>query len=361
MSARFQRMNDVQSSYTCTPAPLRPVICGPVADPPELPSSRAHRAENSRASASSLAAAAPPRCFRTSAFALRCRSSPLRGVRRLAWSPMRAEGRRPRWAALRLLKPVWAWTGTRFPRSVVAFSLLLLALFGSPRACSRWDSSQRRPSSRRAAAFGDLCASCAAERHLRERRSAAFAWLDMAQASGGHRRCAGCVVPAGRGDRNGGRSSRRLNRVPTCRIAAPPNHLDARAHEHVLHSRSARISSRSRSLAASSPCSSPRGRIHVMALLFPLAGMAIAARADPYMRTPCFCRAACWWPSPFVPAPAGLLPWRAVRRAAGIGRPRGRGDGAPVASSLVWSLSAWRRGRRRVMNERSFSSAARRA
>ncbi|HMC35713.1 MAG TPA: hypothetical protein VKH65_14940, partial [Myxococcales bacterium] len=85
------------------------------------------------------------------------------------------------WAALRLLKPVWAWTGTRFPRPTVAFLLLLLALLGV--VASVLTVGQLFTVALLGVAlpaFGDLCASCAGDGISVERRSAAYAWLDMA-------------------------------------------------------------------------------------------------------------------------------------------------------------------------------------
>lgn len=90
------------------------------------------------------------------------------------------------WAAARLLKPVWALVGTRVPRPIVAFSLLFLALFGG--VASLLLTNDHLVSLGLIAvalpAVADLCASCAADTITVERRSTAYAWLDMAQGLG---------------------------------------------------------------------------------------------------------------------------------------------------------------------------------
>jgi hypothetical protein len=84
-------------------------------------------------------------------------------------------------AALRLLKPLWAKLGTRLPRAAIAFTLLFVPLFcgafvpGTPLAMV----AAGLP------AVADLCASCIGDTVTVERRSAAYAWLDMGQALGG--------------------------------------------------------------------------------------------------------------------------------------------------------------------------------
>ena len=84
-------------------------------------------------------------------------------------------------AALRLLKPLWARLGTRLPRAAIAFTLLFVPLF-----CGAFV--PRTPLAMVAAglpAVADLCASCIGDTVTVERRSAAYAWLDMGQALGG--------------------------------------------------------------------------------------------------------------------------------------------------------------------------------
>jgi hypothetical protein len=83
--------------------------------------------------------------------------------------------------ALRFLKPLWAWLGTRIPRPAVAAGLIAIAfaLFGlSFRAAALL------PLSLAVVAVSDLCATCIGDSLTVERRAAAFAWLDMGQALG---------------------------------------------------------------------------------------------------------------------------------------------------------------------------------
>ena len=90
------------------------------------------------------------------------------------------------WAAGRLLKPVWALLGTRLPRPAVAYALLFLAVFGA--AVGLLGGGHFASAALIAVALpalADLCASCAADSITVERRSTAYAWLDMAQGLGG--------------------------------------------------------------------------------------------------------------------------------------------------------------------------------
>ena len=104
-----------------------------------------------------------------------------------AWTGLLLSTPRPHaWAAavvallvLRLLKPFWARLGTRLPRPAIAFVLLAAALAAAV---------TRQPGLLWLAglpALADLCATCIADSVTVERRSAAFAWLDMGQALGG--------------------------------------------------------------------------------------------------------------------------------------------------------------------------------
>src|SRR3954471_6242271 len=90
------------------------------------------------------------------------------------------------WATARLLRPVWALIGTRVPRTAVAFALLFLGLLGVV-ASLLTDATLAAVGLLAAGlpALADLCASCAADSITVERRSAAVAWLDMAQGLGG--------------------------------------------------------------------------------------------------------------------------------------------------------------------------------
>src|SRR5437868_3086732 len=244
MSPRFQRMNDVQSSYTCTPARLAACdMWARVADPPELPEQFAPTGP--RPSHFRVVPSPPlrPTLLPDEArFALRL--SVLSGCAEFAaWAWFAHAGDKGAvlgWAALRLLKPVWAWTGTRFPRSVVAFSLLLLALFGV--AASLLTVGQLFTAALLAVAlpaFGDLCASCAADGISVERRSAAFAWFDMAQGLGGATGVAlGASFPRVAAILSVAALLAASIGVPDLQDRGTPRtNWTLAAHEHVLHSR----------------------------------------------------------------------------------------------------------------------------
>jgi hypothetical protein len=94
-------------------------------------------------------------------------------------------------AGLRLLKPVWAKVGTRFPRPAIALILLfapLLAWATTLLAVWYFHSDYRFFALGVAAAglpaVGDLCATCVADSVTVERRAAAYAWLDIGQGLG---------------------------------------------------------------------------------------------------------------------------------------------------------------------------------
>src|SRR2546422_7345042 len=248
------------------------------------------------------------------------------------------------WAALRLLKPVWAWTGTRFPRSVVAFSLLLLALFGV--AASLLTVGQLFTAALLAVAlpaFGDLCAGCAADGISVGRRSAAFAWLDMAQGRGGATGVAvGASFPRVAAIVSVAALLAASIGVPDLQDRGTPRTTwTLAAHEHALHSR---FGAHLVALAffggffAMQQPSRPHSTW--MALLFPLAGMAIAARADPYMPNAVFLPRAAVLVAVaglFLP-PLRLLALGGLFAALPASVARGAGEmERPVASSLVWS------------------------
>ena len=99
---------------------------------------------------------------------------------------------------LRCLKPLWARLGTRMPRPAVAS--LLLGGAALAMAAALLESRLRQPTdlwnrldtilwavaiaAAGLPALGDLCATCIGDSVTVERRAAAFAWLDMAQAIG---------------------------------------------------------------------------------------------------------------------------------------------------------------------------------
>jgi len=88
-------------------------------------------------------------------------------------------------AALRLLRPLWAWAGTRLSRPALAFALLFLPLVAIGANLASFGAlTTVALVAAGLPALGDLCASCIADRVTIERRAAAFAWLDMGQGLG---------------------------------------------------------------------------------------------------------------------------------------------------------------------------------
>ena len=90
-------------------------------------------------------------------------------------------------AALRLLRPFWAWTGTRLPRPLVAFTLIAVALLAQGAAIFTLGGLAFAAAAAVAAglsAVGDLAATTIADSVTVERRAAAYAWLDMGQGLG---------------------------------------------------------------------------------------------------------------------------------------------------------------------------------
>src|SRR5437763_784758 len=133
MNVPCPRMNDVQFSYRCAPARRTGCdMCAPVANPPELPEQLAPTGPKHPRFRVVPSALRPTLLPDEARIALRL--SVLTGCAEFAaWAWFAQAGDKGAllgWAALRLLKPIWAWTGTRFPRPTVAFLLLLLALFG---------------------------------------------------------------------------------------------------------------------------------------------------------------------------------------------------------------------------------------
>ncbi len=90
--------------------------------------------------------------------------------------------------ALRCARPLWAWLGTRMPRPAVAFALLAVALLAQG-ACIITIGGVASVTAAAALcaalpALGDLASTCIADSVTVERRAAAYARLDMGQALG---------------------------------------------------------------------------------------------------------------------------------------------------------------------------------
>ncbi|SRR5260221_94422 len=109
------------------------------------------------------------------------------GAEFVAWGLLAATGRHREvlaLAALRFLKPLWAWMGAHVPRPAIAFALILAALFA---ICASMLSRSFISFAVIAAglpAVADLCATCVGDSVTVERRPIAYAWLDMGQALG---------------------------------------------------------------------------------------------------------------------------------------------------------------------------------
>jgi hypothetical protein len=248
------------------------------------------------------------------------------------------------WAFLRLLKPAWAYLGTRVPRPQVAFALLFLALAGA--AASLLTAGELFTAGLLAIALpavSDLCASSMGDSITVERRSAAYAWLDMAQGLGavlGFALGASFNVVAA----FAGAAALLVASagVPDLHDRGKPRStwtLDA--YEAVLRSP---FGAQLVALAffggflAMQPPSKPFPAW--LAIILPIAGMAIAARADPYMRNAIFLPRAAVIAAAvglFVP-PVRLLALGALFAAIPASVARGSGEmERPLASSLAWS------------------------
>jgi hypothetical protein len=266
-----------------------------------------------------------------------------------AWAWMAgAMGRRAAlaWGALRLLRPLWSWLGTRLPRPAVALALLCAAAAGAAASLitlgglfSLGLAAVALP------AVSDLCASCAGDSITVERRSAAFAWLDMAQGLGA---AAGLVLGlAAPGPALvAGAAALFVGSVgvPDLRDRGTPrSSWPMAARLHVL---------RSPAGAWLAPLAFACGVFGMLsratpqpwaAILWPLAGMALAARIEPRMpnaavlpRLAALAAALGW----FVP-PLRLLGLGAMFAAIPAAVARGAGEmERPVASSMLWSALA---------------------
>jgi hypothetical protein len=251
------------------------------------------------------------------------------------------------WAAARLLKPVWALAGTRLPRTIVAFSLLFLALFGA--AASLLTNDHLISLGLIAIALpavADLCASCAADSITIERRSTAHAWLDMAQGLGA---AIGFALGASYGGVAGvvGAVAILVAGIGVPELhnrGTPRSTWTVDAYLQVLRSP---FGSQLVALAffgaflAMQPFAKPLPPW--AALLLPLAGMAISARFEPHMPNAVMLpRIALGLAALglFVP-PVRLLAMGVLFAALPASVARGAGEmERPLASSLAWSALA---------------------
>jgi len=282
------------------------------------------------------------------------------GAEFAAWAWLAASGRRREilaLAGLRLLKPLWAWMGTRVPRPAVAFALLLAGLFAI--CASVLGPARLLPIALIAAglpAVADLCATCVGDSVTVERRAAAYAWLDMGQALG-------AAVGLALGGAYGGWAL--LLSIPCLLIAAvgipqlrdrdtPRSSWPAAAYVSALISpigKQLTLTSFACGLLAGPGSAlweqTLRGGLHLaiprwMAAITPLVGMAIAARLEPRMRN------AMWLPRAAIvlEGVGGALGWPPLLGVAmgvmfgAIPAAVARGVGEmerPLVSSLAWS------------------------
>jgi hypothetical protein len=251
------------------------------------------------------------------------------------------------WATARLLKPVWALLGTRLPRPAVAYALLFLAVFGA--AAGLLGGASFASAALIAVALpalADLCASGAADSITVERRSTAYAWLDMAQGLGG---AVGLALGASFGGVAGVVAALALLAgtvgLPELRNRGTPRSTwTADAYLRVLQSP---LGSQLVALVffgaflATQPLAKPLPGW--AALLLPLAGMAIFARLEPRMPNAVLLpRMALGLAAVglFVP-PVRLLAMGTLFAAIPASVARGAGEmDRPLASSLAWSALA---------------------
>jgi len=330
-------------------------MCAPVSEPPRMPEEFEPKAPPpSRFRIVPSAPVRPALLPDEARFAMRL--SILVGCTELAawaWFARTAAGAAgPRgavlgWAAARLLKPVWALLGTRLPRPAVAYALLFLAVFGA--AAGLLGGSLFASAALIAVALpalADLCASCAADSITVERRSTAYAWLDMAQGLGG---AVGLALGASFGGVAGVVGALALLAgavgLPELRNRGTPRSTwTGDAYLRVLQSP---FGSQLVALAffgaflATQPLAKPLPEW--VALVLPLAGMAIFARLEPRMPNAVLLpRIAVGLAAVglFLP-PVRLLAMGALFAAVPASVARGAGEmDRPLASSLAWSALA---------------------
>lgn len=321
-----------------------------VSDPPRLPEEFAPT--GAKVSRFRIAPAPPlrPRLFPDEAkFALRL-SLLAGGAELAAWAWFAHAGGRAAvlgWAGLRLLKPAWSFLGTRAPRPAVAFALLFVAVAGA--AASLLTLGHLFTAGLLAVALpavGDLCASSVGDSITVERRSAAFAWLDMAQGLGAALGLALGTAFGGVAMAAGGAALLLASvGVPDLHDRGTPRSTwSLPAYQHVFRSSFGAQICALAFFGAFLALQRPAEPFPAWAaLLLPLAGMAIAARVDPHLPN------AVILPRAAVVAAALGLPWPPLRLLAmgmlfaAIPAAVARGAGEmerPIASSLAWSALA---------------------
>ncbi len=251
------------------------------------------------------------------------------------------------WGALRLLKPLWSAAGTRLPRPAVAFALLFLALAGASASILGFGKLFALGLAAVALpAVGDLCASCAADSVTVERRSAAFAWLDIGQGLGGALGFAAGTA-FGAPALVAGAAALLLASIGVPDLhdrGTPRSTWGPAALAHVLRSPFGAQICALAFFGAFFALQQPHGRHPIWAaLLLPLLGMAIAARLDPLLPNAVVlprAAAALAAVGLFAP-PLRLVAIGALFAAIPAAVARGAGEmERPLASSLAWSALA---------------------
>jgi hypothetical protein len=267
--------------------------------------------------------------------------------------------RGPAWAALafaalRLLRPFWAWLATRLPRGLVAFALLAMSLLAQGfAAVTFWDVLGLLAAA--LPALGDVCATAVADAVTVERRATAYSWLEMAQGLG----CAlGLAV--------GSAEPRLAPLVATVALlvgslaipdlrdrGTPRSTWPVWARLNVLRaplvSRLVALTVAAAGFAAAASVLSAGWRW--AAVVPPLAGMAAAARAESFARNALVvpralaalgaAALALRWASPAAAVAVGLLTLGALCSAIPAAVARGAGEmERPVSASLAWSALA---------------------
>ncbi|HYZ89664.1 MAG TPA: hypothetical protein VE620_10240 [Myxococcales bacterium] len=255
-------------------------------------------------------------------------------------------------AALRVLRPFWAWLGTRLPRGFVAFTLLAVSLLLQGFAAMSF-ADGLAVAAAALPAVGDLCASAAADAVTIERRTTAYAWIDLGQGLG-------CGLGLALGTAQPGLAPLLGTAALLAGSIAVPDLRDRRTPRstwpfsvrwRVLRTPlTAQLALLAASGGALAAAASARSR-HWWMFLAPLLGMAAAARADAAARNALVvaravavvaCVAfALQWVAPVVAIVIGLLALGAFCSTIPGAVARGAGEmERPVASSLGFSALA---------------------
>jgi hypothetical protein len=253
---------------------------------------------------------------------------------------------------LRAARPFWAWLGTGLPRTAVAFLLLATSLIAQGFAATSFSDGLALAAAA-LPALGDLCVTCVADAITVERRAAAFSWLDMGQGLG----CAmGLAV---------GVAEPRLATVVAAAAlliaslgipdlkdrGTPRSAWPLAAQLSVLRSAVGQLVLLALAIGGLGAAAAIRPAWGWASAIPALAGMAVAARVDPFLRNAAFlpralaivaaAALALRWFKPSAGAALGLFALGAACAALPASVARGAGEmERPIASSLAWSALA---------------------